>query len=347
MCVLLPRGPPFVLDLLLAVGQISSVLPRAGWQPLLLQPRAAGAAFLPLARVTCAALRGRRSSGSLCAPGQEGGAGLSLPGSRGAGQPHSRAGQQQVLSGSSAASFSWCPELSLPHVFGSPRQSLGRSVVGRGILHVPVSEPSSSGPWPSPRCSVLVFGCGAVPRVPFGDPWMGSRAWQPRAKIGGAAAAWARPSLPAGPEAPPEQSPRLSSVYLRVFHGTPPAALPRGCSVGTGFALDPLPGCVRGEAEQKLRVRCPEREDRRGQERTGEKALGAPREVSEADRFPKRCLAGVYRVSPSPAVPAGSEGCPRGDSLSRRSLSPLPACLRVAREGSCSLLRWQPPSSKD
>lgn len=35
MCILLPSGLSFVLDLFLAVGQTSSLLPRAGWQALL------------------------------------------------------------------------------------------------------------------------------------------------------------------------------------------------------------------------------------------------------------------------------------------------------------------------
>lgn len=57
---------------------------------------------------------------------------------------------------------------------------------------------------PFPRCSVLVFGCGAVPRVPLShDPCIGSRAWQPREQIGGAGPAWARPSVRTGTEASP------------------------------------------------------------------------------------------------------------------------------------------------
>lgn len=69
--------------------------------------------------------------------------GSPLPGSLGhsGAQPPGRAGRQQILAGSPAVCFCWCPELSPPHVFGSPWQSLGRSVVGRGILHVPVSDP--------------------------------------------------------------------------------------------------------------------------------------------------------------------------------------------------------------
>lgn len=132
--------------------------------------------------------------------------GSPLPGSLGhsGAQPHGRAGQQQVLAGSPAVCFSWCPELGLPHVFGSPWQSLGRSVVRRGILHVPVSGPSSSGPRLSLHCSVLAFGCGAVPRVPLSyDPWICSRAWQPREQFGGAGPAGAGPSVPTGTEASP------------------------------------------------------------------------------------------------------------------------------------------------
>lgn len=53
----------------------------------------------------------------------------------------------------------------------------------------------------------------------------------------------------------------------------------------------------RGETEQILRVRFPEGEERRGEER---KALGAPHEVREADLFPKCCVAGVCRDSPCP-----------------------------------------------
>lgn len=91
-----------------------------------------------------------------------------LPGAQGCVQPRSRAGQQQLFTGSSAACFTWCPELSLPHVFGSPWQSLGCSVVVRGIPHGPVSEPSSPGPRRRPP--VAACSCLAVvqcPEFPF------------------------------------------------------------------------------------------------------------------------------------------------------------------------------------
>lgn len=190
MGILLPSRLPFMLDLFLAVGQTSSLLPRAGWQPLL--PAApvlcSWSCFCRLCRSpvgrcgSAGAARALRSpelalvpagvSGlSLCCGAEVGAAGLCpvrLPGAQRCVQPHSRAGPQQVLAGCSAACFSWCPELSLPHVFGSPWQSLGRSVVGRGIPHVPVSKPSSSGPRRPPpvaACSRLAVVQG--PEFPF------------------------------------------------------------------------------------------------------------------------------------------------------------------------------------
>lgn len=60
----------------------------------------------------------------------------------------------------------------------------------------------------------------------------------------------------------------------------------------------------RGKAEQKLRRRRPDGEER--------KVLGAPHEASKADLFPKCCWAGVCRDSPCPAA---HPLCPRGDSL--------------------------------
>lgn len=52
MCILLPKGPPFVLALFLAVGQSSSLLPVLAGSPCSLQPQpcASGAASCHLRR---------------------------------------------------------------------------------------------------------------------------------------------------------------------------------------------------------------------------------------------------------------------------------------------------------
>lgn len=86
------------------------------------------------------------------------------------------------------------PTLSLPHVSGSPRQSLGRLVVGRGILHVRAPDPSRSGAR-LPPCSVPGFGRGAPSSRPAAS------LDRPREQLGGAGPAWAGPSVPTGTEA--------------------------------------------------------------------------------------------------------------------------------------------------
>lgn len=83
----------------------------------------------------------------------------------------------------------------------------------------------------------------------------------------------------------------------------------------------------RGKTEQKLRVCCPDGEER--------KAFGAPHEVSQADLFPKCHLAGVCRDSP---CRCGASLCPSGDSLSP-ALPRLPALLLA-----CYLGRQPRPS---
>lgn len=86
--------------------------------------------------------------------------------------------------------------------------------------------PQALGAPPLTACSCLA--AVQVPRVPLShDPCVGSRAWQPREQIGGAGPAWARPSVPTGNEASPWPEPAPPLRYLRVFHGTAPAALPR------------------------------------------------------------------------------------------------------------------------
>lgn len=158
------------------------------------------------------------------------------------------------------------PQLSLPHVSGSPWQSFGRSVVGRGILHVPVSEPSSSGPRPSPvvACSCLAvvqcpeFPLRMIPGSAAGPGSPGRRSEVP-ALLG------RDPLSPQVQRHHPDQSLRLLSMYLRVFHGTSPAAGPWGV-LRWEQALFWIRSVAasRGEAEQKLRVHCPDGEERRG-----------------------------------------------------------------------------------
>lgn len=97
MCILLPSRPPFMLDVFLAVGQTSSLMPRAGQQAALascsrspeqLGPPAVACVGHPWAG---AALGGRRSSELALVPAgvsglaEAGGAGLPLPGSLGHG----------------------------------------------------------------------------------------------------------------------------------------------------------------------------------------------------------------------------------------------------------------------
>lgn len=63
----------------------------------------------------------------------------------------------------------------------------------------------------------------------------------------------------------------------------------------------------RGKAEQKLRGRCPDGEER--------KVLGAPHGASKADLFPKCYWAGVCRDSPCPAVHPLCPARPRPPAL--------------------------------
>lgn len=206
------------------------------------------------------ALRGRR--GRCRAPHAR------LPGAQGRVQPDSSAGQQQVFTGSSATCFSWCPELSFPHVFGSPRQSLGRSVVGKAIPHVPVSERSG----PQRRPPVAACSCLAVvpcPESPFrmilasaagpGSP--GSRS-EVLALLG------RDPRSAQVQRHHPDQSLRLPSVYLRVFHGTSPAAVPRGCSGGNRLCSGSAPWLRPGARLSKC-SECAPLSERKGEERRG------------------------------------------------------------------------------
>lgn len=103
-------------------------------------------------------------------------------------------------------------------------------------------------------------------------------------------------------------------------------------SVGTALLGIRSPG----KAEQKIRRRRPDGEER--------KVLAAPHEASKADLFPKCCWAGVCRDGPCPAVhPSAREAIP----CARRRLGRPPSCLYVTGEGSCTLLSCQPSSSKD
>lgn len=228
------------------------------------------------------ALRGRRSSelafgargGVRAVPALRGGRGrcwaapARLPGARGCVQPHSRAGQQQVLTGSSATCFSWSPELSLPHVFGSPWQSLGRSVVGRAIPHVRVSEPSGL----RRRPPVAACSCLAVvqcPEFPFRMiPGSAAGPGSPGSRSEVLALLGRDPRSPQVQRHHPDQSLRLPSVYLRVFHGTSPAAVPRGCSGGNRLCSGSAPWLRPGARLSKY-SECASRRERKGEERRG------------------------------------------------------------------------------
>lgn len=227
LCILLPSGPPFMLDVFLAVGQTSSLLPRAGRQPLL--PAAAALSswsrLLSLVWVTCGQSRlccgrglcgagGVRSSpwyprgcpGCPCAAGRTRAVlGCPCPAPWGTGvcaapqQSRPAAGFDRLVSNV----LQLVPRAQPPACFWEPLAELRAIRRGQGdpaCSCLRTLRPSA----PSPRCSVLVFGCGAMPRVPLShDPWVGSRAWQPREQIGGAGPAWARPSVPTGTEASP------------------------------------------------------------------------------------------------------------------------------------------------
>lgn len=191
-----------------------------------------------------------------------------LPGAQGCVQPHSRAGQQQVLTGSSATCFSWSPELSLPHVFGSPWQSLGRSVVGRAIPHVRVSEPSGLRRRPPvAACSCLAL--VQCPEFPFRMiPGSAAGPGSPGSRSEVLAVLGRDPRSPQVQRHHPDQSLRLPSVYLRVFHGTSPAAVPRGCSGGNRLCSGSAPWLRPGARLSKY-SECASRRERKGEERRG------------------------------------------------------------------------------
>lgn len=136
--------------------------------------------------------------------------------------------------------------LSLSHVFGSPRQSLGRSVVGRRILHVPVPDPSSSGAR-FPPCSALVFGCGA----PSSRPAASLDRQPGLAAPGAVRRRWPCLGGTLGPH-------RYRGITLTRDCASPPCVSgfsmvrPQllslgGASLGTAFVRDLLCGCVPGQ----------------------------------------------------------------------------------------------------
>lgn len=221
--------------------------------PCSLQPRpcASGAAFCRLYRSPvgrCGSARfGARGVSRLCLCCGQGWAVLGFPCPAPWGTEVSAA-QQQVLTGSSAVCcFSWCPELSLSHVFGSSWQRLGRSVADRGVLHVPVSEPSSSDPQPSPFAACSCLAVGLCPELPFG--------MIPGSQPGLAAPGADRRCWPCSGET---LSPhRYRGIILTRACASPPSIsgfsmvrhqlrVPRGCFGGSSFVLDPLRACVPG-----------------------------------------------------------------------------------------------------
>lgn len=161
--------------------------------------------------------------------------------------------------------------------------------MGRGILHVPVSEPSSSGPRRSPIDSVLVFGCGAsAPSSPFAR----SLCRQPGLAAPGAdRRCWPCLGETLGPHryrgialARACASPPLSQGFP--WYGTSRA--PSGASVGTGFVLEPLRGCVPGRDWVKAPSALPGgRAERRG------RPSGLPMKLARQVSFQNCCLAEV------------------------------------------------------
>lgn len=212
--------------------------------------------------------------------------------------------------------------------FGSPWQSLGRSVVGRAIPHVRVSEPSGL----RRRPPVAACSCLAVvqcPEFPFRMiPGSAAGPGSPGSRSEVLALLGRDPRSPQVQRHHPDQSLRLPSVYLRVFHGTSPAAVPRGCSGGNRLCSGSAPWLRPGARLSKY-SECASRRERKGEER---KALGAPHEVRKADLFPKCCVAGVCRDSPCPggaslwpqAVKAAQWRFLVPDALSAAC---LPACM--------------------
>lgn len=206
------------------------------------------------------------------------------------------------------------PRAQPPTCFWEPWQSLGRSVVGRAIPHVPVSEPSG----PRRRPPVAACSCLAVvqcPEFPFRmTPGSAAGPGSPGSRSEVLALLGRDPRSPQVQRHHPDQSLRLPSVYLRVLRGTSPAAVPRGCSGGSRLCSGSAPWLRPGATLSKC-SECAARRGGRGEERRGEeKALGAPHEVGEADLFPKCCSARACGVSP----------CPGGASL-------WPQALKVAQ----------------
>lgn len=273
MCVLLPCGPPFVLDLFLAVGQTSSVLPRAGWQPLLLQqlqppfcrlcrspalPCGAGGVRGSLCARAVPVLRDRRAVlGCPCpAPGHRAAPQQSRP----------AAGFVRLFS----SELQLVPRAQPPACFWEPSAELRALCRGQG----------------DPACSclrTLFLRPVALPSLQRARVWLWCSApsslWRSLDRQPGLAAPGRdrRCCRCLGETLAPRRCRGTARAepapLLRVSQGFPwyvTSCAPSGMFGGNRLCSGSAPWLRPGEAEQKLRVRCPEREDRRGQERTGE-----------------------------------------------------------------------------